>query len=195
MAVLAIFALAAIAVASTAAGGLNVYRRATYHSGLQTDLLLALERFEGEVASAFEFDTIPFQGTRTSLSCAGLVRRWDEKRRTFEYAPGRIAYRLDSRTGAFVRESLDYSGATTTEGARFDQARSLATGVEKIEFSFCRYNEETEALQWRGSWKDEEGIPVAVKVSLEVSAPGGIEKFVRTVPVHAWRAAVVTGRR
>lgn len=181
LAVLTIFTMAAVAVAATAAGGVRIYRRAIHYSGLQTDLLLGLERMERDLRTTFAFDTIGFKGERFSVAFPGMVRRWNEFRQVFEYAPGRIVYRLDNVENTLLMNVLDYARATAEDGSAGGEERVLAGNVSALTFSYCKYDEENETYEWRQSWQPEDGMPAAVKMEIQASDAGGVSRFTRTI--------------
>ena len=195
LAVLTIFAMAAIAVATTAAGGLRVYRRGKYYSGLQTDLLLGLERLESDIRGAFAFDTIGFEGTEKQIAFPAMVRRFNSFSQNFEVAPGKVIYLLDPVGGRFIRKDQIYSRATAPEGSSIGDERLLAAGVSDLSFSYCRYDEANQTYSWQQRWRVEDGIPTAVRVRLRASDPGGLADFKRTLLIRTstlpWRPSVV----
>lgn len=182
--VLTLFALAAIAVTTVAGGGLRIFRRAQFVSVYQTDLLLGLERMEKDLRGCFVFDTIPFEGSASHVSFPAMVSRWDGSGRTFTRAPGRVTYRLDPLAGGLIRRDQNYSQATKEDGGGND--RLLATDVDLLQFSYCKYDARGEKYIWQTTWgKEDEGVPAAVKLRMKVSAPGGISNFERTLLLPA----------
>ncbi len=186
LAVLGIFTLAAVAVATSAAGGLRIYQRSLYFSGLQTDLLLAVERLEGELRSTFDFDTIGFEGDQRRLAFPALVQQWQADNLLFARFPGRVAYHLDPATGDWLKTSQDYGRATAADNSRAGDETVLASGLESLEFSYCRHDPENEQFLWQSSWRREDGLPVAVAFVARVANPGGgLASFERTILIPA----------
>ncbi len=193
LAVLGIFTLAAVAVATSAAGGLRIYQRSLYFSGLQTDLLLAFERLEGELRSTFNFDNIGFEGDQRRLAFPALVQQWQADNLLFARFPGRVAYHLDPGTGTWLRTSQSYAQATAPDAGRRGDETVLASGLDSLEFSYCRHDPETEQYSWQSSWNREDGLPVAVAFVARVADPGGgLATFERTilipVALPAWQS-------
>lgn len=178
--VLSIFTLAAVAVTTVAGGGIKIYRRAEFVSSFQTDLLLGMERLERELRNAQTFDTIGFSGTPQSIAFPGMVFRRDAYSGRLLRSPGRIIYRLDPAGQALMRTVQTYAEATVEDGGRGGESKTLAEGITRLRFEYCRYDAETETFMWQSGWdEDDDGIPSAVRIRLEAGSPGGISTIER----------------
>ena len=174
LAVLAIFVMAAVAVTSAAAGALRVYARAREYSGAQTDLLLAIERFERDLRNAFVFEGIGFDGDRNSFSFPGIIRpRQREGQEPMPAVPGRVAYSLDPDGHRLVLYRTPYWDLPDAAG-RPDAADALplAEQVAGVVFSYYYYDPEVERNVWLDQWRRAQGVPLAVRIQLKSPADG-----------------------
>ena len=169
----------AVAIFSTFASGLNVYKRVRSYAGTQTDVLLAFEKMERDLRNMFNFSGIDFVGDTKKIAFAGLVKTVDTAGNQ-KVSLGRISYYLDDETGALVKEEQDYPQAVSGIEAGQSNFKVLAP-IEDINFNYYYFNSETEKQDKKGSWSAGNGIPTKVKIEITFTDDSKTVKMDRTV--------------
>ena len=188
-----ILAIIALAIASTFAGGLNVYERVQRYGGVQADVLLFLEKIERDLRNTIESSEIDFIGDKETISFAGIIDTID-RRGNHKTSLGRIVYYASGRKNILVREEQDYPQAVLKLSKGKGQSQDLVS-IDKIRFSYYYFNPETEEYSWKDEWEVEETkgegrgtrdeeeseIPLGVKVEVTFKHDGRNTNLFRKV--------------
>jgi prepilin-type N-terminal cleavage/methylation domain-containing protein len=159
-----ILGMIAVAIFSTFASGLNVYNRVQTFGGVQSDVLLSLEKMEKDLRNVFSLKEIDFVGDTKKIAFAGLIKKFDAEGNQ-NLSLGKISYYFDNETGTLVKEEQSYPEAISQEGIGESTFKILAF-IEDINFKFYYFNQEAQTYDWKSSWTLGEGIPRGVKIEV-----------------------------
>ena len=174
-----ILGMIAVAIFSTFASGLNVYKRVRSYAGAETDVLLALEKMERDLRNIFNFSGIDFIDDSKRIAFAGLVKTFDRAGNQ-KISLGRISYYLDEGAGTLVKEEQDYPQAIS--GTEPEQGNSVILAfIEDINFSYYYFDSKAERQDIKSSWDAGNGIPTKVKIEITFTDDGKTIKMDRTV--------------
>ena len=177
--VASILGMVAVAIFSTFATGLNVYKKAQSYAGTQTDVLLALEKMEKDLRNIFDSSGIDFLGDTKKIAFAGLVKTFDTAGNQ-KVSLGKISYYLDDEKGTLVKEEQDYSHAVSGIEGGENNFKVLAF-IEDINFNYYYFNSETEKQDRKSSRGADNGIPTKVKIEITFTHDNKTVKMDRTV--------------
>lgn len=175
-----IVSIIGLALFSTLAGGINVYRHFAGRLRTEQDVLIALEKMKRDLSNAFYFSGIDFVGGRDRVSFAGMVNM----------KPGRISYYYDGLSRALVKKEEDYAAALSETGGAGGIVREQSSSIEDVKFSYFYFNPETKRYEWKNNWfqskEEEENMPpLGVKAELTFKDKGEKLTLTRTVFLHA----------
>lgn len=179
-----IMAMIGLAILSTFAGGLKIYRRIQSYQDTQQDALISLEKMERDLRNALNFSKINFAGDAKKISFAGLIKIVDSDGNQ-NTALGKISYYFDGVKDVLIKEEQDYPKAVSEKGQRRGNRKELAS-IDEIKFSYFYFNSETNKCEWKESWGlderlEEKKLPLGVKVELMLKSNGKDVKLDRTV--------------
>ena len=146
-----ILGIIAVAIFSTFASGLNIYKRVRAYSGVQVDVLFAFEKMERDLRNALNFSGIDFSGDTKEISFAGVIKITNAKREQ-EVSLGRIFYYVDNTKGILVKEEQDYSHAVSEIRKGKGRSKVLAS-MQGMNFSYYYFDSATKRYAWKDSWK------------------------------------------
>lgn len=173
---LSIVVLIAVAVFSTLAGGINVYKRVKVYTGQQRDALLSLERLEKELNNTFTVSGIDFSGDSKSVAFAGLISPLSGN-----ISPlGKVSYNFDGATGGFSRREQGYAEVM----AKADRPQSVPVklaSLKSLSFKYCSFNRDAKIFEWKDSWSAGTGIPAGVRIEAEFDTGARVIKVSRIV--------------
>jgi hypothetical protein len=177
----AILSLVGVAIYSTFANGLAIWKRANIINRGGNNLRLALEKINSEIRNTYNFSQIPFEGKREFISFPALIQGEKDLR----YRPGQISYIFDPGEGALFKEKKSYSQIYQDKPVK----RELAIeGLKDIIFSFCYLDSVSETYRWKDDWNPEEqdSLPKAVKIEFILEKGSGKKsEFIRTIVIPA----------
>ena len=174
-----ILGMIALAVFSTFAGGLNIYKRMQSYGGVQADVLLSLEKVERDLRNTVNFSGIGFVGDSKRISFPGLVK-YQVSSIKYQESVGKISYYFDDDSGALIKEKQDYSHAISEAGPDESDIEELAF-VESINFGYYYFDSEAQEYGLKNVWNADDGIPDAVGIEIIFKDGKTDVKLVRTV--------------
>ena len=177
--VTSILGMIILAISSTFAGGLNVYKRVQNYSGAQTDALVSLEKIEKDLRNLFSFSGIGFTGNAEKVAFPGLIKEFDSAENQ-NITLGRISYYFDKKAGALIKEEQNYHQAISEETPGKNNIRVLAY-IQSLNFNYYSINPDTKEYSWKGSWAKEEGVPLGVRIEVVFKNGKRDVKLVRPV--------------
>lgn len=149
----AIAAIIALVVGATFAGGLKIYKNVEGRGGARTDVLLCLEKMEGDLRSMLALSSVTFNGEPKNITFASIIKETDSKgnkNRTL----GSVTYCLDEKKENLIRKEKNYSQALT-EGDTGEIAKEKLISVTDITFTYFIYDADLESYEWINSWMPE----------------------------------------
>ncbi len=172
-----IISLLGIAVYSTFANGVIIWRRGNENRAYGRNTRLSLEKIARNLRNTFKFSNIPFEGTENSISFPGRILTGENS----QYELGRLSYFLDESENIFCREQKTYPETFQEGNGKVDK---LISQVTTLNFSYCYFDNATGKFKWKDSWKKEEqdSIPQAVKIELIFEKDSGeSSEFTKTI--------------
>jgi prepilin-type N-terminal cleavage/methylation domain-containing protein len=175
----AILSLVGVAIYSTFANGLAIWKRANIINQGGNNLRLSLEKINSEIRNTYNFSQIPFEGGREFISFPALIQ--DEK--DLHYRPGQISYIFDPGEGALFKEKRSYSQIYQDKPGK---KKIAIEGLKDIVFSFCYFDSVSETYRWKDDWEAEEqdSLPKAVRIEFILeNGSGQKSEFIRTIVI------------
>ena len=164
----------ALAINYSLGSGVKVWRKISQEL-TEEDLNIFFDKFSVDLHNSLEYAGIQFIGEQEELKFATLVAslRFSGK------LPGEIAYVYNTQTNILNRKLKDYSAVYNNEAG---QIMPVLKSVESLEFSYYFFDSERKEYRWQEEWK-KEGLPLAVRLDLEIKDGEKFKKFTRTVTV------------
>ncbi|MCF7870592.1 MAG: prepilin-type N-terminal cleavage/methylation domain-containing protein [Candidatus Omnitrophica bacterium] len=155
----AILSLIGVAVYSTFANGLAVWKRAKMVEDESKNIILGMEKIILNLRNSLDFSKIPFEADSGFISFAGMVENEYSQKKEI----GQINYSFDAGANILYKEEKTYSQYLNEEPGRQEVAYS---GLKQAEFSFCYLDNATGRYEWKDNWEKEEQdtLPWAVKL-------------------------------
>ena len=154
------------------AAGIRVWQRVNQKAEYE-DLAFFFDRFGYDLRNCLEFSTISFSGSKDRISFAALLNSPRLNKRTV----GEMGYIYKAQEGVLSRQERDYSHLyNQDEGV----IRPSLANIKSLEFKFYIYDQAEKKYLWLEEF-DRDGLPLAVRIELELE--GGGEKVARTFNV------------
>jgi prepilin-type N-terminal cleavage/methylation domain-containing protein len=172
--VISMMSVVSLAIYSALNNGLKIWQRVNRQVP-QEDANIFLNKVSSDLRNAVKLKKINFSGNEERLEFPSLVysSRWQNK------SVGKIYYAYDSKSGIITQEQRDYSMLFSDEpGVK----RQLLSGLSALKFQFYYYDKDNKEYLWLDEWS-KEGLPLAVKVEIEISGQGKTNTFVKTVDI------------
>ncbi|MCF7854551.1 MAG: prepilin-type N-terminal cleavage/methylation domain-containing protein [Candidatus Pacebacteria bacterium] len=180
IAAIAIFVIAAGAVAACAGAALKVFERARSYGSEHADLVVGLEKMERDLRNVFVLDGIGVEGSSSRVSVPSIVRI-NSAGQTADALPGQVTYFFDPLTKTLRVAYADYARALQTQEVARREARTLAENIQDVTFSYWWFDVENESFAWRDAWEKEDGIPLAIRFELTFGGGDRPLRFTRIV--------------
>jgi prepilin-type N-terminal cleavage/methylation domain-containing protein len=163
------------AVYATFSNGVKIWQRVNSPLPLE-DVNIFLGRFSSDLRNCLLFKSIEFFGSEDSLRFATLVK----SSRDFPNSIGQISYLFDSGHKAAKRAKLDYSGVCNEAEGFVTQTLN---NVASLKFKYYFYDKVKNEYLYTDEWQKKDGLPLAVKIEIELRALNINNKFSRTVTI------------
>lgn len=171
----AIFSLVAVCIYATAASGIKVWQRAKDIDLWQRKALLNLEKISQELRCCLDFSNLNFPDIEIGFS-------GKEDQLSFPILVGddiaEITYVFKPQDGSISREQSLFKDILDEKGGVSSKKRFLSS-VKGLKFSYCFFDVEEEQYKWKDAWSNEEGIPLSIKIELELRD----EVFTKTIAI------------
>jgi prepilin-type N-terminal cleavage/methylation domain-containing protein len=170
--VVVMMSIVSLAVYSTLSKAISIWQ--TVQRPLYTeDFALFFEKFSSDIKNAMLLKTVAAAGHDDSFEFASLVpsRIWKKR------IPGKIIYSFDKEKGVLVREQLD---VVDLYSEKDPLRQEVLKNIRSLQFLYYTYDQAQKEYIWLEEWV-REGLPLAVRISGEVNAPGEHNGFVRSV--------------
>lgn len=167
-------AVVSLAIYASFNSGIKIWQKAKAQA-FNEDLNIFFDKFSSDLRNTFRFTKINFRGDESQVEFATLVK----SARLQETAPGKAIYIYDRQRKELARRLMDFSQVSTGEEPRAQQSLK---NVTSLKFTYYTYDPEEKECLWEDEWQGREGLPLAVRMELELDAEQEY-KFVRTVSV------------
>lgn len=171
--VVAMLGVISLAIYTTTTNGIKIWQRINRQIP-QEDLNIFFEKFATDLRNSLEYTDMNFLGKEDELEFPTLVNSPRLKIRTV----GKIRYIYDYNNGVINRQQLDFSHIYNDENGITQQ---LLKDVKTLRFQYYIYDAEKKEYLWQ-----EErivGLPLAVRIELEVKYGTQTAKFTKTVGI------------
>lgn len=164
----------ALAINYSLGSGVGVWRKISQEL-TEENLNIFFDKFSVDLHNSLEYADIEFIGEEQELKFATLVTslRFSDK------LPGEITYVYNTQSNILNRELKDYSAVYNKEEG---QVVPVLKNVETLEFSYYFFDSQRKEYRWQEEWK-KEGLPLAVRLDLEIKDGEKFKKFTRTVTI------------
>jgi len=166
--------IVAFAIFSSFDNGIKIWQRINKEIPGE-DLNIFFDKFAMELRNSFKFSGIKFSGKKNEVGFASIVN----SQRTEMITIGEVIYSYDDKNRLLAREQKDYSHIYSNEKGAI---RQLLKGVRSARFQYYFYDAQNKEYLWQDEWL-KEGLPLSVRVELEIEQGNQINKFIRTVNI------------
>ncbi len=204
MLVAGILAVIGLTIASTFAGGLNIFYRMENYTNTRADIMLSMERLEKDIRNVFYYTGIDFIGESKKLTFPGIIKTKGPDGRPEDSLGSITYYRDDSKkTRTISREEKKYPIAVRNKEAPKGVVTALSP-IEDLTFKYFSYDPDMESYSWVDMWdkseerhdREEKGkaktdrikledmpedVPLGVKVNISYQDGGKTVKLERII--------------
>ena len=164
--------------------GIQIWRRTQGRSLEDRRIILAFERMGRDIRQCLRLPeqseglgkrVLTFQGDATSFEIPGFVQ-FVNKRKQEMIQPGTIRYEWDRSKNSLCRQAL-----STTDHylRRSPDCAVIAGAIKKARFEYLMYNTFTKGYSWYDDWKSDDGLPQAIKVTIEMMPNKQLRAFIK----------------
>lgn len=139
------------------------------------DLNIFFDKFSTDLKNSFKFKGLKFLGTNDSFEFATLVDSAELGKRTV----GKVIYTFDHGAGTLSRERRDFSNIYNNTIGYTQQSLE---NLRSVRFTYYHYDTEYKKYLWLVEW-NKKGLPLAVRVELELEENEKTSKFSKTVSI------------
>jgi len=172
--VISVLSVVSLAVYTSFSNGINIWQRANEKSA-EEDMDIFLDKFAADLKNSFKFTGIDFSGREDGLEFPVLLNSPGLHKRSV----GKAVYSYDGKTDLLNREEVDFS--QIYEDGKGSIRYSLKD-VKSFKFQYYTYDKGRKEYLWLDEWV-KDGLPLAVKIYLEIKDGDRINGFTRTVGV------------
>ncbi len=177
---LALIALVGGTVVATFAGGIRVWERLQAQGSQDQWFEVAFEQFRHDLRNMRRFQLVPIKGAYDRISFPAIVESDTTDGRTVGEI-GELGYFFNSSRRMLCRAGHPYR--TLRYQRLTDDCHPVVTGVDRVQLSFYKYDEETRQGDWSSSW-EEETPPLAVKLELGYQDRSTRRMITQSLVVH-----------
>lgn len=172
-----LIAVLSLAIFSTFARGLDVWKRVKTLDRVEDHVHVALEKFSRELRTTFNFKPVKFTGEKNRIVFPTYVRLKGSADPNLEHV-GKVTYLFNPEKRAIFRRQEGYSDLFHSERVPVEK---FIAPVEEAVFAYYAFNPGEEKYEWREKWK-EPLRPEGVRLTITVLGPDGKQKhIVKTV--------------
>jgi len=163
--VTAILGLVIGVIAASLGGGIRTWDTARRFGRIEAQAAIALDVLERDLANAFHFHDVPFQGSTGTAAFPGRVEAGEAGGEPF-WQIGTIRYRFDPEREALLRLAWTYPSSEPPAG----RSELLLSDVKNLAFSYRAGNGGSGTAAWDDSWNSATNFPIAVRLELTFPA-------------------------
>ncbi|MFH1476424.1 MAG: prepilin-type N-terminal cleavage/methylation domain-containing protein [Verrucomicrobiota bacterium] len=179
--VIAIMGLIALVVLSAVRGGLRIYDRVKAGSNQQLEVLLAMEAMEKRIRNACPFAGIGFNGDEQQFSFPALVSFPAQTNMLAVPLLCQVTYHYTAMSNSLTEKIVCiHPRLDAGSSIRGNAFRELAR-LDEFKFSYCYRDAKTWSCAWKNSWCAREGLPLGVKLVLNMRSGDRRTSLERTV--------------
>lgn len=172
--VTAMLSIISLALYSTFSNGIKIWQKINQDIPAE-DVNIFFEKFTSDLRNSLKIAGISFVGGEDEIEFATLVNSKKLQKTTI----GEIKYKFNSGEGEIIRQKMDYSDVYNGEDG---MREALLQKVKSMKFQYYCYDTEKQRYLWQGEWV-KQGLPLAVRVEVELKNDGQASKFTKTVNI------------
>ncbi len=191
--VMAMLSVVSLAVYVTFSNSLKIWQKANQEIPAQ-DIGIFFEKLTSDLRNTLRISGMVFAGTNEEVEFATLVNQrlqdpvMDSGRSDGQskgeakeaiVTVGRVRYRFDQSKAEMARQRMGYSDIHSSRQVAKDV---MLQNVESLAFRYYTFDKEKQEYLWQDEWAGD-GLPLAVRIELELKKDGQADKFVRTVSI------------
>ena len=172
--VTALLSVVSLAMYAVFSNGMKIWQRVNQELP-EENLDIFFDKFALDLRNSLKFSGLGFSGEEDRLEFATLVNSWKLKNRTV----GKVIYSYDPQKEIINREQRDFSEVYNAEESTPQQ---LLKNVKSLKFKYYLYDGQKKEYFWEDRWL-KEGMPLAVRIELELNNGTKPHKFTKTVNI------------
>ena len=159
-----IFAVIALALASSFVSGMRLWGRAQHRDATQTNALFGLEVMARELRQSVELPKIGFEGHAHELSFPAVLGD----------ATVKITYVYDAYEKRLRRRQVNVKEILEETLEPEAQEKILFTHIDDVVIEFASFKNDKKAAEetrdeWKDSWEQADGLPWAIRVTVTIT--------------------------
>ena len=182
--VAAMLSVVALAIYSTFNSGIKIWQRLTKGASAE-ELNIFLEKISGDLRNSFKFTEIKFVGRGNSISFASLVLT-EMGQKEKDLVVGEVGYCFDAQAETINKWQANYSQVYQNKST---PPRQVVDNVKSLGFQYYYYDPKEEVHIWKDGWQQEQGeeekIPLAVRIMIELLEDVERKEITRTIAIPA----------
>jgi prepilin-type N-terminal cleavage/methylation domain-containing protein len=191
----ALFAIVMVSSFGVFRMGIVIWKRSQGAGQVERKAVLALEKMAQDIRAVtfmapdgekdqfkIEDMEIEYSGSSKRFALPGFVPVQTKDGVLIQF--GAIGYRWDSRKKEICRTVFSATQAYRREEPENAACVPVAAGIERVSFEYWIYNRIGRSYSWYDDWDPDEGLPHAVRITLEIPAVARAaqkKKYVKTV--------------
>ena len=172
--VTAMLSVISLAIYATFNSGAKIWQRIDLQEP-EEEVNIFFDKFAADLRSCFRFEGMYFLGEEDRVEFPAMVYSNDLEKRTV----GRAIYSYNYMEGRVTRRQSDFSQVYYEDEG--DVTLSLLN-VSGLGFLYYYYEEKTEKYFWLTEWLGD-GLPLAVRIELELNDGVKRTKFAKTITI------------
>jgi prepilin-type N-terminal cleavage/methylation domain-containing protein len=169
-----LLSIISLAIYGTLSKGVDIWEKVNTQI-YQEDFSIFLEKLTSDLRNSFEYADLAFAGSEDKLEFATFV----DNPRLAARTVGKVIYFYSSSEKMINRRQLDYSQIYQNT---LVPSQDALGEVGSLRFSYYFFDSEKKEYVWNDVWENE-GVPEAVRIEIEIEESGITNKIVRTVNV------------
>ncbi len=174
--VVMILAVVSLAIYSVFSTGIKIWQHVNT-SKINDDLNIFFDKLALELRGSFDYEGLEFLGRGDGLIFTTLVK----SQRLGNKSVGRVGYHYNYMKESIERQQKDFSHIYQEDKGRSSKALE---DVSSCRFSYYFFEEQTKEYIWLEEWQ-QKGLPLAVRLDIELENAKKTSRFTRTVTIPA----------
>ena len=163
-----------LAIFSTFNNGFKVWQKINKPLA-EEDLGIFFDKLVQDLNNCLKSSSIPFTGDQNNLGIPTQV--FSPRLKTISL--GLVTYSYDQQSGLLNRQPKDFSQLYSRQE---DSPVALLKNVGSFKFEYYCFDTQKQEYIWKEEWSGA-GLPLAVRVELNLNDSSGTNKFIRTINI------------
>ena len=176
--VMMLFCVISLAIYGAINNGIKIWLRIN-QAVVEEDIAIFFDKFAVDLRNSFEFTGVNFLGSAEEVEFAALTDSQRLKNKTV----GKIIYAYDPQAKILSRKVRDFAHLFEDKDG---PVRQMLRDLKSLQFSYYLYDGEKKEYLWQDELVNA-GLPLAVRIKLELEHGAQANIFTRTVNIPAAR--------